>query len=57
MIELDASDFFVALRGSGHRGTVHVLSRRGRYPEACAAEADRDAILRTLRWETSAVEA
>ncbi|MFY9663141.1 MAG: FAD/NAD(P)-binding protein, partial [Candidatus Cybelea sp.] len=30
---LTALDVLVALKGCGHRGTVHVLSRRGRYPE------------------------
>jgi uncharacterized NAD(P)/FAD-binding protein YdhS len=33
---LTALDVLVALNGSGHRGTVHVLSRRGRYPEVHA---------------------
>jgi hypothetical protein len=28
-----ALDFLLALRGCGHRGTVHVPSRRGRFPE------------------------
>jgi uncharacterized NAD(P)/FAD-binding protein YdhS len=30
---LTALDVLVGLKGSGHRGTVHVLSRRGRFPE------------------------
>jgi hypothetical protein len=84
VIELDV---LVGLQGSGHRWTVHVLSRRGRYPETYAdisvgslwiviplvrglrceatavpepclmAESVAAEILRTFRWETSAVEA
>jgi uncharacterized NAD(P)/FAD-binding protein YdhS len=33
---LTALDVLVALETSGHRGTVHVVSRRGRYPEVHA---------------------
>lgn len=33
---LTALDVLVALKASGHRGTVHVLSRHGRFPEVHA---------------------
>ncbi|MFY9886477.1 MAG: FAD/NAD(P)-binding protein [Candidatus Cybelea sp.] len=41
---LTALDVLVALKGCGHRGTVHVLSRRGRYPEVHEAVAAYDVI-------------
>ena len=41
---LTALDVLVALKGSGHRGTVHVLSRRGRYPEVHADIAPYDVV-------------
>jgi uncharacterized NAD(P)/FAD-binding protein YdhS len=41
---LTALDVLVALKASGHRGTVHVLSRRGRYPEVHADVAPYDVI-------------
>ncbi|HYL27493.1 MAG TPA: FAD/NAD(P)-binding protein, partial [Candidatus Nitrosotalea sp.] len=41
---LTALDVLVALKASGHRGTVHVLSRRGRYPEVHADVARYDVI-------------
>jgi uncharacterized NAD(P)/FAD-binding protein YdhS len=43
---LTAVDAFLALRANGHRGTVHMLSRRGLFPQAhvagkqCPAQAD-----------------
>lgn len=41
---LTALDVLVGLQGSGHRGTVHVLSRRGRYPEVHADVASYDVV-------------
>lgn len=41
---LTALDVLVALKGCGHRGTVHVLSRRGRYPEVHETVAPYDVI-------------
>ncbi len=41
---LTALDVLVALRGSGHRGTVHVVSRHGRYPAVHADVAPYDVI-------------
>jgi uncharacterized NAD(P)/FAD-binding protein YdhS len=41
---LTALDVLVALKGSGHRGTVHVLSRRGRFPEVHANVAPYDVV-------------
>jgi uncharacterized NAD(P)/FAD-binding protein YdhS len=41
---LTALDVLVGLQGSGHRGTVHVLSRRGRYPETHAEVAPYDVV-------------
>jgi uncharacterized NAD(P)/FAD-binding protein YdhS len=39
-----ALDVLVALKACGHRGTVHVLSRRGRFPEVHAATPPFDVI-------------
>jgi uncharacterized NAD(P)/FAD-binding protein YdhS len=41
---LTALDVLVGLQGSGHRGTVHVLSRRGRYPETHADISPYDVV-------------
>jgi uncharacterized NAD(P)/FAD-binding protein YdhS len=41
---LTALDALVALRASGHRGTVHVVSRHGRYPAVHADAAPYDVI-------------
>ena len=41
---LTALDVLVALRASGHRGAVHVVSRHGRYPEVHADVAPYDVI-------------
>ncbi len=41
---LTALDVLVALKASGHRGMVHVLSRNGRFPNAHAAVAPYDVI-------------
>jgi uncharacterized NAD(P)/FAD-binding protein YdhS len=41
---LTALDVLVALRASGHRGTVHVVSRHGRYPAVHADVAPYDVI-------------
>jgi uncharacterized NAD(P)/FAD-binding protein YdhS len=41
---LSALDVLVALRGCGHRGTVHVLSRHGRFPEVHADVAPYDVV-------------
>ncbi len=41
---LTALDVLVALRASGHRGTVHVVSRHGRYPAVHADVAAYDVI-------------
>jgi uncharacterized NAD(P)/FAD-binding protein YdhS len=41
---LTALDALVALRSSGHRGMVHVLSRRGRFPGTHADVAPYDVI-------------
>lgn len=41
---LTTLDVLVALKESGHRGTVHVLSRRGRFPEVHSNGAPYDVI-------------
>jgi len=41
---LTSLDVLVALKASGHRGRVHVLSRRGRYPEVHANVGQYDVI-------------
>jgi uncharacterized NAD(P)/FAD-binding protein YdhS len=41
---LTALDVLVGLQGNGHRGTVHVLSRHGRYPETHAEIAPYDVV-------------
>lgn len=41
---LTALDVLVALRSSGHRGTVHVVSRHGRYPAVHADVAAYDVV-------------
>jgi uncharacterized NAD(P)/FAD-binding protein YdhS len=41
---LTALDVLVALKACGHRGTVHVLSRHGRFPEIHASVARYDVI-------------
>jgi uncharacterized NAD(P)/FAD-binding protein YdhS len=41
---LSALDVLVALRGCGHRGVAHVLSRHGRYPEVHANVPPYDVI-------------